>query len=90
MQTLAANFLTERVHCFFLLVLDGRIVVAPISREHIDVLDIGTGIGSWAIQFANDNPGSNVIGTDLSLIQPDTHPPNCTFVREDVEDSWIL
>lgn len=32
-----------------------------------------------------------VIGTDISLIQP-THntPPNCEFVREDAEDMWIF
>lgn len=82
----------EKVHIFFTLALEGRIFAAPLSPEqmHGDVLDIGTGIGSWALRFAEDNPGSEVIGTDLSMIQPDTYPPNCFFVREDVEDSWVL
>lgn len=35
-------------------------------------------------------PDSNVIGTDLSLIQPEG-PPNCSFVKEDAElDEWTL
>lgn len=29
-------------------------------------------------------------GTDLSLIQPSTTPPNCDFVRDDIEDPWIF
>lgn len=50
---------------------------------------VGTGI--WALQFAEKHPGSNVIATDLSLIQPDLGLPNCKFFREDTEkDEWIF
>lgn len=53
--------------------------------------DIGTGTGIWAKQFARKHPRSNVIGTDLSLIQPDdNNPPNLTFEREDSEEAWIF
>lgn len=31
-----------------------------------------------------------MVGTDLSLIQPHTTPPNCEFVRDDIEDPWIF
>ncbi|KAK6840877.1 hypothetical protein PG987_001737 [Apiospora arundinis] len=57
-----------------------------------NVLDIGTGTGIWPIEFAEENPGARVVGTDLSLIQPppDRVPPNCHFVREDSEeDEWV-
>jgi methylase of polypeptide subunit release factors len=33
------------------------------------VLDIGTGTGIWAIDFADEHPEAEVIGTDLSPIQ---------------------
>lgn len=33
-------------------------------------------------------PNAQVIGTDLSQIQPDQKPPNVTFVREDSEEEW--
>lgn len=53
--------------------------------------DIGTGTGIWAKQFAREHPQSNVIGTDLSLIQPDENkPPNLVFEREDSEEAWIF
>lgn len=49
------------------------------------------GTGIWALQFAEKHPRSNVIGTDLSLIQPDLGLPNCKFFREDTErDEWIF
>lgn len=55
------------------------------------MLDVATGTGIWAIQFARQNPESNVIGTDLSLIQPPNAPDNCFFVKEDAElDEWTL
>lgn len=31
-----------------------------------------------------------MIGTDLSLIQPLNTPPNCEFIRDDIEDPWIF
>lgn len=62
-------------------------MTGPPSR----VLDIGTGTGIWAIHFARENPGTAVVGTDLSLIQPtgENLPPNCRFEREDSEEDWV-
>jgi hypothetical protein len=47
--------------------------------------------GIWAIEFARRHPGSQVVGSDLSLIQPDVSAtvPNVSFVREDAEDEWV-
>ena len=40
---------------------------------------------------ASENPNTQVIGTDLSAIQPvDYAPPNCTFVKEDSEEEWLF
>ncbi|KAK8085652.1 hypothetical protein PG997_006923 [Apiospora hydei] len=39
---------------------------------------------------AQAHPQAEVIGTDLSLIQPETGLPNVKFIREDVEDQWVF
>lgn len=54
------------------------------------MLDVGTGTGIWAIEFAEANPESDVLGTDLSPIQPDYVPANCRFEIDDAEDEWIF
>lgn len=76
-------------HSLFLRLLEGKLACAPIG-EPADVLDIGTATGIWAIDFAKQHPRSRVIGSDLSLIQPLSHLPNCEFVRDDIEDLWVF
>lgn len=63
--------------------------LAPVERPN-RVLDIGTGTGIWAIEFANEHPASDVLGTDLSPIQPEYVPPNCRFEVDDAEDEWVF
>lgn len=38
---------------------------------------------------AEKHPESEVLGTDLSPIQPDYVPPNCHFEVDDAEDEWV-
>ena len=52
------------------LVLNGDLSRAPIGAKPRRVLDVGTGTGIWAIDFADEFPSASVIGTDLSPIQP--------------------
>ena len=70
----------------------GSLYLAPL--ENIpgglhNVLDIATGTGIWAIEFAHKFPEAVIKGTDLSPIQPDYVPPNCHFEVDDAEDPWI-
>jgi SAM-dependent methyltransferase len=74
-------------HHIYRLCLGGSLYRAPISNPH-SVLDIGTGTGIWAIEFADEFPGAIVIGTDLSPIQPGFVPPNVKFYVDDFEQEW--
>ncbi|KAK1750456.1 S-adenosyl-L-methionine-dependent methyltransferase [Echria macrotheca] len=69
--------------------LFGKLALAPIDRPK-RVIDLGTGTGIWAIEFATENPTSEVLGTDLSPIQPEYVPPNCHFEIDDGEDEWVF
>ncbi|KAL9619474.1 MAG: hypothetical protein Q9160_005911 [Pyrenula sp. 1 TL-2023] len=72
------------------LTLNGKLHVSPISKEVRHVLDVGTGTGQWAMEFADEHPSSHVIGTDLSPIQPEYTPPNCYFMIDNAENSWVF
>ena len=74
-------------HHIYRLCLGGALFRAPINNPQ-SVLDIGTGTGIWAIEFADEFPGAVVIGTDLSPIQPGFVPPNIKFYVDDFEQSW--
>ncbi len=38
---------------------------------------------------ADQIPSAEVVGIDLSPIQPDWVPPNCQFTIDDVECDWV-
>ncbi|KAK8180508.1 SAM dependent methyltransferase [Phyllosticta capitalensis] len=70
--------------------LDGRLFLAPIGDRPHRVLDIGTGTGLWALAFADAFPCAEVIGTDLSPIQPTAVPPNLRFEVDDCTRPWTF
>ncbi|KAL1980064.1 hypothetical protein VTN96DRAFT_4683 [Rasamsonia emersonii] len=74
-------------HHVYNLVLGGHLYRAPVKSPQ-RVLDLGTGTGIWAIDFADENPQAEVIGTDLSPIQPPWVPPNVRFEIDDFEQEW--
>ncbi|PGH06431.1 hypothetical protein AJ79_06520 [Helicocarpus griseus UAMH5409] len=71
------------------LVNHGRIYFAPlVNPRHI--LDIGTGSGIWPIEMATKFPGAEIIGTDLSPVQPTEVPENVHFYVDDATESdWL-
>ncbi|KAF1833620.1 S-adenosyl-L-methionine-dependent methyltransferase [Decorospora gaudefroyi] len=79
----------DLLHHIFLLILSGKLYDAPVHPPPQRVLDIGTGTGIWAIDFADEHPGAQVIGTDLSPIQPTWVPPNVKFYIDDAESEWV-
>lgn len=60
-------------HCFNLST-NGELHRAPLRDPKL-CLDIGTGTGLWALDFIDKYPGCEVIGTDLSPIQPSCKDP---------------
>lgn len=67
----------------------GRLFFAPLSERAppVNILDIATGTGDWAIKMGDLFPHSEIVATDLSPIQPRNVPPNVNFF---VEDSYVL
>lgn len=78
-------------HHLFTLTLGGKLYLSPIGKDDKPIrrcLDAGTGTGVWAIDFADAHPETEVIGIDLSPIQPTFLPANLSFQVDDLEDEW--
>ncbi|KAI9843532.1 MAG: hypothetical protein M1837_006287 [Sclerophora amabilis] len=72
------------------LCLENKLYLAPIGSSPQRILDIGTGTGIWAIEMGDDFPMAEIIGTDLSPIQPNLVPPNVKFEVDDCEEPWTF
>lgn len=67
--------------------IENKLFHAPLQSP-IDILDVGTGTGIWAVDVADEFPAASVIGFDLSPIQPTFIPPNLQFEILDADESW--
>lgn len=80
-------------HEIFFLTFDNNLFLSPAGRNGDEirrVLDIGTGTGIWALDFAYVYPESTVIGVDLSPMQSAAAPPNVSFQIDDIEEPWTF
>ncbi|KAF5980734.1 mrna 3 end-processing yth1 [Fusarium coicis] len=78
-------------HALFLRTFDDRLGFAPPCKPEAKVqhvLDVGTGTGIWVMDYADDHSSAEVIGVDLSPIQPSFVPPNVRFIIDDIEEEW--
>ncbi|EAA30119.2 S-adenosyl-L-methionine-dependent methyltransferase [Neurospora crassa] len=79
----------ELVHHAVMVTLGGKLFSSPLEPKKVQkVLDVATGAGLWAIDFADEFPNAEVIGTDVSPIQPSWVPPNVKFELEDCNQEW--
>ncbi|KAI9737389.1 MAG: hypothetical protein M1834_009543 [Cirrosporium novae-zelandiae] len=76
-------------HHLLKLTLGQRLFLAPIKKNPQNVLDIATGTGVWAGEFADDYPSCLVTANDLSPSQAFELPPNVLFEVDDANEPWI-
>ncbi|KAK7443418.1 UMTA protein [Colletotrichum acutatum] len=79
------NEALDIAHYWEIIFFDDKLFLAPIGDSPQKVLDLGTGTGIWAIDFADEFPSAQVTGVDISPIQPGWVPPNCKFQVDDIE-----
>ncbi|CCE35191.1 uncharacterized protein CPUR_02122 [Claviceps purpurea 20.1] len=79
----------ELNHHVWMILFDDQLFLTPLEKEKAHrVLDVGTGSGIWAIEFADRFPNASVIGTDISPCQPRWIPPNVHFEIDDATLEW--
>ncbi|KAI9789496.1 MAG: hypothetical protein M1833_002306 [Piccolia ochrophora] len=83
------NEALDIAHHLFLKALDGKLFLAPIGENAEKILDVGTGTGIWVMDVADQYPSVEVVGNDLSPIQPRSVPPNARFEVDDCCINWI-
>nr|XP_036580142.1 methyltransferase domain-containing protein [Colletotrichum truncatum]KAF6787974.1 methyltransferase domain-containing protein [Colletotrichum truncatum] len=70
-----------------------KLYLAPIQPENVQrILDVGTGTGLWSIEMGDLFPNAEVVGNDLSAIQPDWYDQihrALPWSVDDVESEWI-
>jgi SAM-dependent methyltransferase len=72
-------------HDLFYHLLGKRLTTVPLVDPK-RILDVGTGVGEWAMDMGETYPNAEVIGTDIARIQPRSVPLDNTFFEiEDAE-----
>ncbi|KAG7109134.1 methyltransferase tdiE like protein [Verticillium longisporum] len=77
-------------HRFLTILLDNKLLLAPLEPGAKRVLDVGTGTGMRVPvpAFADAFPEAEVTGTDLSPTQPTWLPSNLSFEIDDCTRPW--
>ena len=77
-------------HEMYMRACDQKLHLAPLGDTNgIRCLDIGTGTGIWCMQMGDLYPEAEILGNDLSPIQPAMVPQNVKFEVDDVESPWM-
>ncbi|RYC57003.1 hypothetical protein CHU98_g9207, partial [Xylaria longipes] len=71
----------ELMHILVMDILDQQLFLAPMTEPPTKIMDLAT--------VGDRYPDANILGLDLSPIQPTSVPPNVTFQVDDVEDTWV-
>lgn len=76
----------DMLHHIFRLMLGGELYKAPLPTSPRRILDYGTGTGIYAIDLADTFPSAEVIGIDLSPIQPQLYVYPASLFMTNAED----
>ncbi|KAL1963786.1 hypothetical protein VTN77DRAFT_7852 [Rasamsonia byssochlamydoides] len=83
----------DMLHEMSLTIMDRKLFLAPIGDSPQHVMDLGTGTGIWCLDFvvltSDQYPSAEVLGVDLSPIQPSMVVPNVKFLIDDLEQPWV-
>ncbi|KAH7141395.1 S-adenosyl-L-methionine-dependent methyltransferase [Dactylonectria estremocensis] len=74
-------------HNLLVLTLNDKLGLAPPNNRDAKVkhvLDVGTGTGIWALDFADEHPETEA----SRILQSMVVPPNLSFQIDDIEDDW--
>ncbi|KAH7027964.1 S-adenosyl-L-methionine-dependent methyltransferase [Microdochium trichocladiopsis] len=75
-----------------IILCEDRLHLAPVASElskpGARVLDLGTGTGLWAMDMGDHYPHAEIIGVDISPIQPTLVPENVMFLVADMEQDF--
>ncbi|KFY50467.1 hypothetical protein V495_00267 [Pseudogymnoascus sp. VKM F-4514 (FW-929)] len=71
------------------LMFEDRLFFAPVKNPQ-RIADMATGTGIWAIDVGDQYEAAEVIGIDLSPIQPNWVPPNVQFRVDDIDKDWMF
>ncbi len=74
------------VHQVFLHLFDLELSTVPLDNPS-HILDVGTGTGEWAIGMGESYANCEVVGVDISAIQPTAVPHNVFFEVDNCEVS---
>ncbi|KAL2223280.1 S-adenosyl-L-methionine-dependent methyltransferase [Thermoascus aurantiacus ATCC 26904] len=77
----------DMMHEMMLTMTGRKLFLAPIGESPRRALDLGTGTAGYHV--ADQFPSAEVIGNDLSPIQPNNVPPNLKFIVDNFEDEWV-
>ncbi|KAM0242296.1 hypothetical protein ACHAP5_007236 [Fusarium lateritium] len=75
-------------HTVIVYVFEGHLHLSPITSRPKRVLDVGTGPGTWALEFAQKHPHGSVLGVDIEPVKPAYSRPNCSFLTRDITHDW--
>ncbi|OBS24645.1 hypothetical protein FPOA_05185 [Fusarium poae] len=75
-------------HTVIINVFKGQLQLSPISPRPKRALDVGTGGGIWALEFATKHPYCSVLGVDIDPIRAPYSKSNCTFKVMDITQDW--
>ncbi|RTE79010.1 hypothetical protein BHE90_006525 [Fusarium euwallaceae] len=74
-------------HSVIIDIFRGQLHLSPITPKPRRVLDVGTGPGTWALEFGK-HPSCTVLGVDIDPVNPPYTRSNCSFLTMDITHDW--